>query len=232
MFDFPFAGSDQMKFFKKEFTSQQKVKMEEEMLKDSAKYRKKLSPITAKMRSKLVAPWNTKKYTINNSQRQGFEKIEQDSLGIFPSKRRSLGGVPRMNQTGRNMVDAMNVTAQSGRSISVKHDKKLTFTQTQSHNAFKFGFNQDKTTVDNTSGQFSKEKTKQMNKTANDTFKSIGENVKAMTPRTKQREIKRITSNLPEVYNKYFFTVDNDGTKHMQQSTITNLKRPFDLHKT
>ena len=46
--------------------------------------------------------------------------------------------------------------------------------------------------------------------------KSISENVKVMTPRTKQREIKRITSNLPEVYNKYFFTVDKDGTKHMQ----------------
>ena len=42
----------------------------------------------------------------------------------------------------------------------------------------------------------------------NDTFKSISEKVTVMTPRTKQREVKKITSNLPEVYNKYFFTVD------------------------
>ena len=63
------------------------------------------------------------------------------------------------------------------------------------------------------------------------TFKSISENVKVMTPRTKQREIKKITSNLPEVYNKYFFTVDKDGTKHMQQQPITNLKKPFSLNQ-
>ena len=63
------------------------------------------------------------------------------------------------------------------------------------------------------------------------TFKSISDNVKVMTPRTKQREIKKITSNLPEVYNKYFFTVDQDGTKHMQQQPITNLKKPFSLNQ-
>lgn len=28
-----------------------------------------------------------------------------------------------------------------------------------------------------------------------------------MTPKTRQREIKRITSNLPEVYNRYFMTM-------------------------
>ena len=63
-------------------------------------------------------------------------------------------------------------------------------------------------TADDAVGQFSKEKTKMMTLTAdmNETFKSISDANKVMTPRTKQREIKRITSNLPEVYNKYFFT--------------------------
>ena len=44
-----------------------------------------------------------------------------------------------------------------------------------------------------------------------------------MTPKTKQREIKRITSNLPEVYNRYFFNADKDEktTDQLRQQKIT-----------
>jgi len=31
-----------------------------------------------------------------------------------------------------------------------------------------------------------------------------------LSPERRQKEIKRITSNLPEVYNKYFFTMGAD----------------------
>lgn len=77
-----------------------------------------------------------------------------------------------------------------------------------SYNAFKYAGKDDKPNAEDKVGQFSKEKTKMMTLTAdmNETFKSISDAAKVMTPRTKQREIKRITSNLPEVYNKYFFT--------------------------
>ena len=56
-----------MKFYKKEFLNQQLEIQEEERIADSKRFKKKLSPITAKMRSKLTTPWNTKKYTFNNS---------------------------------------------------------------------------------------------------------------------------------------------------------------------
>ena len=56
-----------MKFYKREFTNQQIEKQEEEGIIDSKRFKKKLSPITAKMRNKLAAPWNTKKYAFNNS---------------------------------------------------------------------------------------------------------------------------------------------------------------------
>ena len=42
------------------------------------------------------------------------------------------------------------------------------------------------------------------------TLKSTAVDAKSMTPKTKQREIKRITSNLPEVYNRYFFNAEKD----------------------
>ena len=118
------------------------------------------------------------------------------------------------------MQATMTTTMQSaisGRSMSVKvEDKKLAFAQTLSYNAFKY-VGKDGTTAEDAVGQFSKEKTKMMTLTndMNETFKSISDANKVMTPRTKQREIKRITSNLPEVYNKYFFTQDKDGVKHM-----------------
>lgn len=53
-----------------------------------------------------------------------------------------------------------------------------------------------------------------------DTVKSIsgdmGPQHTRMTPRTRQREIKRITSNLPEVYNRYFFTEDTHQNQAFQ----------------
>ena len=79
-------------------------------------------------------------------------------------------------------------------------------------------------TSDNTSGQFVREKTKPMNLTQDmrETIRLIDESVKVMTPKTKQREVLRITSNLPEVYSKYFYTANE--TDPMQ-------KKPFSLNK-
>ena len=55
-----------------------------------------------------------------------------------------------------------------------------------------------------------------------ETIRLIDESVKVMTPKTKQREVLRITSNLPEVYSKYFYTANEADP--MQ-------KKPFSLNK-
>ena len=79
--------------------------------------------------------------------------------------------------------------------------------------------------TDNTSGQFVREKTRPMNLTQDmrETIRLIDESVKVMTPNTKQREVMRITSNLPEVYSKYFYQGEEQDS--MQ-------KKPFSLNKT
>ena len=43
-----------MKYYKREFTHMYKEKVDAETLKDTMKFKKKLSPITAKMREMLV----------------------------------------------------------------------------------------------------------------------------------------------------------------------------------
>ena len=60
----------------------------------------------------------------------------------------------------------------------------------------------------------------------------------------RQKEIKRITSNLPEVYNKYFFTMGNDqnskvkieGSNDPLSKTVTpkhlGLNKGFSLNQT
>jgi len=46
----------------------------------------KLSPIERDMKLKLTSPWNTKKYSFNNS---STNRTLQGDLGIFPTKRKS-----------------------------------------------------------------------------------------------------------------------------------------------
>ena len=109
--------------------------------------------------------------------------------------------------------------------MSVKPEHKLAFTQTLSYNRFKHAQKEARMRSDNTSGQFVSEKTRPMNLTQDmrETIRLIDESVKVMTPKTKQREVMRITSNLPEVYSKYFYATDDKGPLQ---------KKPFSLNKT
>ena len=54
-----------------------------------------------------------------------------------------------------------------------------------------------------------------------------------------QNDFKRITSNLPEVYNKYFFTTQEEGKPNqskriskMNETSPADLKKGFSLNKT
>ena len=59
---------------------------------------------------------------------------------------------------------------------------------------------------------------------------------KVIKPKTRQREIKRITSNLPEVYNRYFMTMGPSNTKkeelNLNSQSKLDLKIGFSLNKT
>ena len=57
----------------------------------------------------------------------------------------------------------MAVTDRTGRSLSVKPENKLAFTQTLSYNRFNYASKEARMRTDNTSGQFVREKTKPMN---------------------------------------------------------------------
>ena len=79
----------------------------------------KLAPNTVSKMNLPTLPWNTKKYRNNNS--STIRSGNEDSMGIFPAKRRSLGASsPKPDRNAKAGTFAFGAKVESGRSVTVK----------------------------------------------------------------------------------------------------------------
>ena len=186
--------------------------------------------------SNLTSPWSTKKYSMQNS--QANRTMKGGDMGIFPNRRRSLGNMAGATTVQNAKAGTFAFGSQihnGGRSaISVKPIDKQKNLQFQSTAASKLANEEAHNSSMDT-------KNNMMRNTTN--MKSLTNDAE-MDPLKRQKEIQRITSNLPEVYNRFFQTVDLDekgkkGKKatsrdQMAETSPTKLgvSKGFSLNKT
>ena len=168
------------------------------------------------MKIKLSSPWNTKKYSFNNS---STNRTLKGDLGIFPSKRMSQGAM--ISPARGNVKEgsfAFGAQVQSGRSVTVRPENKNKNVQSTQSGLAQAPTND--TTFRTNIGMQSL------------ISGDIGS--RKMTPKTRQREVNRITSNLPEVYNRYFMTMGPEDKLKLSNASPSDIdiKGGFSLNKT